>query len=82
MSIRRNESNLLTGYETTSKKDETMKILFSDEKTFDIDAAYDSQNDLIRMVSRSGADIKGGARQKRNFPPSCYGTSQVAYSNI
>jgi hypothetical protein len=55
---------------------------FSDEKTFDIDEAYDSQNDLIRMVSRSGADIKGGARQKRNFSASCYGTSQVAYSNI
>ena len=33
-----------------------MKILFSNEKLFDIDGSYNSQNDRIR----SEADIKGG----------------------
>ena len=49
------------------KKDDTMKILFSDEKMFDIDGVYNSQNDRIWAVSRSEADINGGARQKRKF---------------
>lgn len=50
------------------RKEDTMKILFSDEKMFDIDGVYNSQNDRIWAVSRSEADTKGGARQKRKFP--------------
>ncbi|CAF4821128.1 unnamed protein product, partial [Rotaria sp. Silwood2] len=41
-----------------------MKILFSDEKMFDIDGVYNSQNDRIWAVNRSEADTKGGIRQK------------------
>jgi transposase len=50
------------------RKEDTMKILFSDEKMFDIDGVYNSQNDRIWAVNRSEADIKGGTRQKRKFP--------------
>ncbi|CAM4965267.1 unnamed protein product [Rotaria socialis] len=53
---------------TNFRKEDTMKILFSDEKMFDIDGVYNSQNDRIWAVNRSEADIKGGTRQKRKFP--------------
>ena len=42
-----------------------MKILFSDERMFDIDGVYNSQNDRIWAVNRVDADIRGGIRQKR-----------------
>ena len=42
--------------------------MFSDEKMFDIDGIYNSQNDRIWAGNRSEADIKGGTRQKRKFP--------------
>ena len=45
-----------------------MKILFSDEKMFDIDGIYNSQNDRIWAVNRSAADTKGDVRKKRKFP--------------
>ena len=44
-----------------------MKILFSDEKMFDIDGIYNSQNDRIWVVNRSATDTKGGLRQKQMF---------------
>lgn len=45
-----------------------MKIVFSDEKMFDIDGVYNSQNDRIWAANRSEANIKGGIRQRRKFP--------------
>ena len=45
-----------------------MKLLFSDEKLFNIDGIYNSQNDRIWMVNRAEANIKGGTRQIRKFP--------------
>ena len=45
-----------------------MKILLSNEKMFDIDRIYNSQDDRIWVVNRSTADTKGGIRQKRKFP--------------
>ena len=45
-----------------------MKILFSDEKLFDIDEIYNSQNDRIWTVSRVEADKRDGVKQKRKFP--------------
>ena len=41
-----------------------MKILFSDEKLFDIDGIYNSQNDRIPAE----ADVKDGIREIRKFP--------------
>ena len=37
-----------------------MKILFSDERLFDIDVIYNSQNDRIWAINRAKSDIKGG----------------------
>jgi hypothetical protein len=36
-----------------------MKIVFSDEKMFDIDGVYNSENDRMRAVNRADVDEKG-----------------------
>jgi len=53
---------------TNFRKQETLKILFSDEKMFDIDGVYNTQNDRIWAASRDEADEKGGIHQKKKFP--------------
>lgn len=53
---------------TNFRKEDTMKILFSDEKMFDIDGVYNSQNDRIWAMNPSEANTKGDIRQKRKFP--------------
>ena len=50
------------------RKEETMRILFSDEKFFDIDGVYNSQNDRVWPVDRADANEKGGIQQRRKFP--------------
>ena len=45
-----------------------MRILFSDEKFFDIDGVYNSQNDRVWAVDRADADKKGGMKQRRKSP--------------
>lgn len=50
------------------RKEQTMKILFSDEKLFDIDGVYNVQNDRVWAPSRVEANEKGGIHQKRKFP--------------
>ena len=53
---------------TFSKRDNTMEILFSDEKLFDIDGIYNCQNDRIWWaVSWVEANEGGGIKQKRKF---------------
>ncbi|CAF3367837.1 unnamed protein product [Rotaria socialis] len=53
---------------TNFRKEETMNIFFSDEKMFDIDGVYSSQNDRVWAVDRVDADTKGGIKPKRKFP--------------
>ena len=50
------------------RKENTMDILFSDEKMFDIDGVYNSHNDRIWAVHRAATDAKGNIRRKRKFP--------------
>ena len=45
-----------------------MKILFSDEKMFDLDGVYNAQNDRIWAVNRTKAYKNGGIQQKWKFP--------------
>ena len=45
-----------------------MRILFSDEKIFDLDGMYNSQNQRIWASSRDEADEKGGIEEKQKFP--------------
>ena len=51
-------------------KQDTMKTLFSDEKLFDIDEIYNSQNDRICAE----ADMKGGIRKIKKL---CFGLECV-----
>ena len=44
-----------------------MKILFSDEKMFDIDGVYKSQNERIWAANRMEADAKGGIKRRRKY---------------
>ena len=48
-----------------SRKEDTMRILFSDEKKFDPDGIYNSQNDRIWAVNREEANRRGGKKQQR-----------------
>ena len=50
------------------RKEHTFRILFSDEKKFDLDGMYNAQNDGIWAVNREEADKRGGVQQKRKFP--------------
>ena len=45
-----------------------MRILFSNEKFFDSDGVYTSQNDRVWTVDRADVDEKGGIQQRRKFP--------------
>ena len=51
------------GIRTNFRKEETMKILFFDEKLFDIDGVYNSQNDRVWAVSHGEADKQDGIKQ-------------------
>lgn len=53
---------------TNFRKEDTMRIVFSDEKMFDIDGVYNSQNERVWAVDRSEADAKGGIKRKRKYP--------------
>ncbi|CAF4593997.1 unnamed protein product, partial [Didymodactylos carnosus] len=50
------------------RKEETLKFLFSDEKYFDLNGMYNSQNDRIWAVNRAQANKKGGIKQKQSHP--------------
>ncbi len=45
-----------------------MKFVFSDEKMFNIDGVYNSQNARIWAVNRNEADANGGIKQVQKFP--------------
>ena len=49
---------------TNFKKEGTLKILFSEEKIFDIDGVCNAQNNRMRAVNRDEAVEKGGRKQK------------------
>ena len=50
------------------RKDDTMRILFSDEKMFDLDGIYNSENDHIWAINREEVKRRGGDKQQRKFP--------------
>ena len=49
-------------------KEDTKKRLFTDEKYFDLDGIYSSQNDRVWAPSREESDRKGGFHQKTKHP--------------
>ena len=67
MSIKKKRVKFTNWIWTNCWRENTMKILFSNEKMFNIDESYNSQNDRIWTVNRSAADTKGGIRKKWSF---------------
>ena len=53
---------------TNFRKEQTMRIFFSDQKNFDIDEVYNLQNDRVWTPSRSEANKRNGIVEKRKFP--------------
>ena len=49
-------------------KEDIKKWLVIDEKYFDLDGIYDSQNDRVLAANRQEADRKGGFHQKTKHP--------------
>ena len=45
-----------------------MRIRFSNEKMFDLDCIYNSENDRIWAVNREEANRRGGKKQQRKVP--------------
>lgn len=50
------------------KKNQTLKILFSDEKIFDMNGMCNAQNDRVWAINRVEANASGGVKQKSKFP--------------
>ena len=51
-----------------SRKEDTLIIVFSDEKMFGIDVVYKPRKQGILEINRAEADAKSGILQKRKFP--------------
>ena len=52
---------------TNFKNEGTLKILFSDEKIFDIDGVCNAQNNRMWAVDCDEADEKSAKKRKRKF---------------
>ena len=65
---RSNRKTFANWIRTNFRKEETMKILCSDEKFFDIDGVDNSQNDRMWAEDCADADKKDGIKQRRKFP--------------
>ena len=69
MMIRRsNTNNVQTRLRQIFEIEDTTRIIFSDEKFFDTDSVYNSQNDRMWSVDCADADQKCGITQGRKFP--------------
>ena len=68
MSIKKKRVKFANWIRTNFRKGNAIKILFSNEKMFDIDGIYNSQNDRIWAVNRTATNTKGGLNQKQMFP--------------
>ena len=55
------------------RREQTMPILFSQEKLFHIDGVYNVENDRVWIPSRVEANECGVIKMKRKFPPSNHG---------
>ncbi|CAF1052699.1 unnamed protein product [Didymodactylos carnosus] len=63
-----NRRKFATWIQRTFRKEDTRKILFSDEKYFDVDGVYNSQTDRIWAINHTEADKRDGVKKKNQFP--------------
>ena len=53
------------------RKEATIRIVFSDEKIFDLDGIYNSQNDRIWAVNREKVNRRRGKSSKESLQKRC-----------
>ena len=58
---------IANGLRTNFRKEDTLRILFSDQKFFAIDGVFNSRNERVRVISRAAVDEKGDVMQKQKF---------------
>ena len=68
MSIKFYGKNSPIGREKSSEKGIYNENPFSNEKMFEFDRIYNSENDRIWAVNREEANRRGGIKQQRKFP--------------
>ena len=64
---RSNRNNLQAGFEQILRREDTLRILFSDEKFSAIDGVHNSQSERVWALNRADADEKGDVKQKQKF---------------
>ena len=52
---------------TNFRKEDILRILFSDEKFFDIDDVYNVDNEHMWAINRADTNEKGGVMEKQEF---------------
>ena len=73
MSIKVSGKNSPIGREEMFRKEDTMTILFSDEKMFDLDGIYNSENDRIWAINREEANRRGEKKTATKVSTKSYG---------
>ena len=65
---RSNAKKVANWVRTNLRKEDIMRILFSDEKSFDVDVIYNSQNNQMWAVDRADANEKGWPSTETKIP--------------
>jgi hypothetical protein len=64
------------------RKEKTLRILFSDEKMFDLDGMYNAQNDRVWAVNRTEADKKRWRQAKAKVSSKSYGLVRSMFKRL
>ncbi|CAF1292173.1 unnamed protein product [Didymodactylos carnosus] len=64
------------------QKEQTMKILFSKEKMFDLNGMYNAENDRIWAINRAATDAKSGIKQQQQFPQKVMVWLDVCFKSV
>ena len=68
MSILFNGKKFANWVRKSFQKKDTLRILFFDEKMFDLDGVYNNHNDRIWAVDSEEANRKGGTKKQQKYP--------------
>ena len=77
---KKNRKKFANGIRTNFRKDNTMKILFTDKKMFDTDVVHNSQNQGIWAANHEEADAQGSTKGQRKFPQQSNGLARSLFT--
>ena len=67
MSIKLSGKKFANWYRKKFWKEDTTRILFSDERMFDLDGIYNSENDRTWTINREEPNRRGGKNSKESL---------------